>query len=65
MLAALGADPGRAADNNPDKARQLRAHGIDVTEQVGTGVHVTRANRRYLAAKARRGEHLIRPASIA
>jgi hypothetical protein len=26
-------------------------------------VHVTRANRRYLAAKARRGEHLIPLAS--
>ncbi len=65
MLAALGATRVALLTNNPDKVRQLRAHGIDVTEQVGTGVHVTRANRRYLAAKARRGEHLIRPASIA
>ena len=59
MLAALGATRVALLTNNPDKVRQLRQHGIDVTEQVGTGVHITGANRRYLAAKARRGEHLI------
>jgi len=63
MLAALGAPRVALLTNNPDKVRQLREHGIDVAEQVATAVHVTSANRRYLAAKARRGEHLIPVAS--
>src|SRR4051794_13671614 len=58
MLTALGARRVTLLTNNPDKVRQLRRHGIDVTEQVPTGLHLTAANERYLAAKARRGEHL-------
>jgi GTP cyclohydrolase II len=58
MLAALGAHRVTLLTNNPDKVRQLRRHGIVVTEQVPTGLHLTAANKRYLAAKARRGEHL-------
>ena len=45
--------------NNLDKVRQLREHGVEVTEQVPTALHLTPANRRYLTAKARRGEHLL------
>jgi GTP cyclohydrolase II len=59
MLSALGAHRVALLTNNPDKVRQLREHGVDVTEQVPTGIHLTPANRRYLAAKARRGEHLL------
>ncbi|MGZ4612154.1 MAG: GTP cyclohydrolase II [Kineosporiaceae bacterium] len=57
MLAALGATRVALLTNNPDKVHQLRARGIDVTEHVPTGVHVTRANQRYLLTKARRGGH--------
>ena len=51
MLLALGADRIRLLSNNPDKAAQLRDHGIAVDEQVATGVHVSDANIRYLATK--------------
>ncbi|HYJ76057.1 MAG TPA: GTP cyclohydrolase II [Kineosporiaceae bacterium] len=57
MLTALGATRVALLTNNPDKVRQLREHGIEVVEQVSTAVHLTRANRRYLVAKARRGRH--------
>jgi GTP cyclohydrolase II len=59
MLSALGARRVALLTNNPDKARGLGSAGIEVTEQVPTAVHLTAANRRYLAAKARRGEHLL------
>ncbi|HEU5158182.1 MAG TPA: GTP cyclohydrolase II [Streptosporangiaceae bacterium] len=58
MLHALGVRRCRLLTNNPVKCEQLRAGGIDV-EQHGTGVHVTKANRRYLEAKAHHGRHLI------
>jgi GTP cyclohydrolase II len=59
MLRALGATRISLLTNNPDKERQLREHGIHVVRSVPTGVHLTDANRRYLTAKARRGEHLL------
>jgi GTP cyclohydrolase II len=59
MLSALGARRITLLTNNPDKVRQLRGHGVDVLDQVPTAIHLTPANRRYLAAKARRGEHLL------
>jgi GTP cyclohydrolase II len=43
--------------NNPDKARQLRRCGVKVAAQVPTGLHLSAANGRYLAAKAQRGAH--------
>jgi GTP cyclohydrolase II len=57
MLTALGATRVALLTNNPDKVRQLRKHGIEIVEQVSTAVHLTRANRRYLVAKARPGRH--------
>ncbi|HEY3551684.1 MAG TPA: GTP cyclohydrolase II [Gaiellaceae bacterium] len=59
MLHALGAYRVALLSNNPDKARQLRACGVTVVEQVPTGVHVSDANRRYLETKARRGRHTL------
>jgi GTP cyclohydrolase II len=59
MLSALGAHRVALLTNNLDKVRQLRDHGVDVLDQVPTAIHLTPANRRYLAAKARRGEHLL------
>ena len=59
MLATVGVDRIRLLSNNPDKAAQLAADGIEVVEQVSTGVHLTPANRRYLVAKRDHTAHLL------
>ena len=59
MLPALGVDRLALLSNNPDKAAQLAAHGLEVVERVPTAVHLTASNRRYLAAKADRGSHAL------
>jgi GTP cyclohydrolase II len=59
MLHALGVSRVALLSNNPDKARQLRRCGVNVAAQVPTGVHLSAANGRYLAAKARRGAHTL------
>ena len=57
MLQALGVSRVALLSNNPDKARQLHRCGVSVAERVPTGVHLSPANGRYLATKARRGAH--------
>jgi GTP cyclohydrolase II len=57
MLVALGLTRISLLSNNPDKVAQLDRLGVTVTERVPTGVHVSSANVRYLAAKARHGAH--------
>jgi GTP cyclohydrolase II len=59
MLRALGVSRIALLSNNPDKARQLRRFGVSVGERVPTAVHLSNANARYLATKARRGEHTL------
>ena len=59
MLSALGTDRIELLSNNPDKAEQLSALGVDVTARHPTGVHVTAANARYLAAKRDRTAHTL------
>ena len=59
MLGALGVGRLALLTNNPDKAAQLTAHGVDVVRRVPTAVHLTATNERYLAAKARRGDHAL------
>jgi GTP cyclohydrolase II len=59
MLGALGVDRLALLTNNPDKAAQLVAHGLSVVERVPTAVHLTASNRRYLSAKADRGDHAL------
>lgn len=59
MLCALGATTVRLLTNNPDKARQLSMLGIDISEQVPTGVHLSPANHRYLAAKRDHTAHTL------
>jgi len=54
MLRALGVERLAVLSNNPDKTVQLDRLGLTVTEQVPTGVFLSPANARYLAAKARR-----------
>jgi GTP cyclohydrolase II len=59
MLLALGIDRVALLTNNPDKAEQLAALGIDVRARVPTGVHLTETNATYLAAKVRRQQHTL------
>ena len=59
MLSALGCDRIRLLSNNPDKAVQLESYGIQVTQRVPTGVHMSSANVRYLATKASHTAHTI------
>lgn len=59
MLTAVGADRIRLLSNNPDKAEQLEMLGVSVSERVPTGVHLTDANARYLAAKVDRTGHTL------
>ena len=59
MLNTLGATTVRLLSNNPDKANQLVALGINVQQQVPTGVHLSEANSRYLAAKRDRTGHTL------
>lgn len=59
MLRALGVDRVALLSNNPDKVEQLSHLGVTVTEQIPTGVHLSAANVRYLAAKANHTAHTI------
>ncbi len=59
MLHTLGADRIRLLSNNPDKALQLDALGIDISEQLPTEVHLSEANLRYLQAKVSYTHHSI------
>jgi GTP cyclohydrolase II len=57
ILLALGVDRLDLLTNNPDKETQLSEAGIEVRRRVPTQVHLSDANRRYLAAKAWQGNH--------
>jgi GTP cyclohydrolase II len=59
MLLTLGADRITLLSNNPDKAAQLQALGVDVPQQVPTGVHLSAANAAYLEAKVRHTAHTL------
>ena len=59
MLLAVGASRVRLLSNNPDKALQLSAFGIDVEDRITTGVHATASNLRYLEAKRDHTAHTL------
>jgi len=59
MLRALGAGRIRLLSNNPDKAVQLEALGVQVTDRIPTGVHLSDANVRYLSSKVTHTHHTI------
>jgi len=59
MLHTLGADRIDLLTNNPDKAAQLAALGIDVRTVAPTGVHASPDNLRYLHAKVAHTGHTI------
>jgi len=58
MLQALGERRVALLTNNPDKAAQLTALGIEVTDLVPTAAHLSASNARYLAAKVRHGHRI-------
>lgn len=60
MLEALGVRRVRLLSNNPEKAKQLAAHGIDVVDVVATGVYENDHNRRYLETKNAKAGHSIK-----
>ncbi|MFE6589063.1 GTP cyclohydrolase II [Streptomyces sp. NPDC057781] len=59
ILHCLGAVEIDLLTNNPDKAKQLRRHGIRLREVLPTVAHVNPDNYRYLAAKATETRHTI------
>jgi GTP cyclohydrolase II len=59
MLHALGASRINLLSNNPDKALQLDALGVEIAEQLPTEVHLSAANLRYLQAKVTHTHHSI------
>ena len=59
MLLALGAERIRLLSNNPDKAAQLDALGVRITDRIPTGVHVSADNLRYLTAKVSHTHHTL------
>ena len=59
MLSTLGARRIELLSNNPDKAKQLAAHGIEIQRKVPTGVFVTPTNLRYLQTKVNVTGHQI------
>lgn len=59
MLRALGVSQVALLSNNPDKAQQLQRFGVKVAARVPTAVHLSEANARYLATKARSGAHTL------
>lgn len=59
MLRTLGVGRMGLLSNNPDKADQLTRLGLEITEQIRTGVHLSPANAGYLATKALHSAHTI------
>lgn len=59
MLHALSLSSVRLLTNNRDKTQSLLNEGVDVCEQVATGVHSTPQNLRYLQAKVSKHGHTL------
>ncbi len=59
MLCILGVASVRLMTNNPEKVRQLVAHGMPVAERLAHAVTPGDHNRDYLSTKARRSGHLL------
>jgi 3,4-dihydroxy 2-butanone 4-phosphate synthase/GTP cyclohydrolase II len=64
ILDDLGISEVRAITNNPEKLRQLAAHGITVTQQVPLIVGVGALNEGYLEAKRDRMGHILPSTAI-
>jgi GTP cyclohydrolase II len=64
MLRTLGVRSVQVMTNNPDKVRQLRRHGLPVSQRVAHAIEPGDHNRGYLATKARRSGHLLSIADL-
>jgi GTP cyclohydrolase II len=64
MLLALDIRQIKLLTNNPDKADQLLAAGVDVQKCVPTGTFLTPHNQRYLRAKAALARHVLDLGSV-
>ncbi len=64
MLKAMGVSRIRLLTNNPKKVENLGTLGIEVVEQVPTGVYLKEANRNYLRAKYIRTQHRLGDGSL-
>lgn len=60
ILKALQMPVIRLLTRNPEKVRELQGHGINVVQQVQTGLHVNPYNERYIRAKEDRAAHALR-----
>jgi GTP cyclohydrolase II/3,4-dihydroxy 2-butanone 4-phosphate synthase/GTP cyclohydrolase II len=65
MYEDLGVCSVRLMTNNPDKVRQLEAHGIQVVERVPLVVNTNIHSARYLKTKQEKCGHLIEDESVA
>ncbi len=59
MLRALDVRSVRLMSNNPDKARDLRTHGVEVAGRIPVIVPATRYNASYLETKRVKSGHLL------
>lgn len=59
MLRALNITTVELLSNNPDKAHQLQAHGLQVTAVQPTAAHVNVHNRHYLTVKRQQHRHAL------
>ncbi len=60
ILRQKGVTNVRLMTNNPDKIKQLAAHGIKTVERVPLEVGLTKENRRYLLTKKTKMNHVLR-----
>ena len=59
MLKALGIDSVQLHSNNPEKEKQLKLHGIGISQIIPTGVFQTQFNFEYLKSKANKKGHTL------
>jgi len=59
MLEDLGVQSVRLMTNNPDKVRQLEAHGVEVEDRVPIQTPVNIHSRKYIATKRDKCGHMI------
>ncbi|WP_413111626.1 GTP cyclohydrolase II [Thaumasiovibrio sp. DFM-14] len=60
MLQALGVCKIRLVTNNPKKINELKEHGIEIEDVIGTSAHVKDGNEGYLKAKVSHGKHRLK-----
>ncbi|MEE3323229.1 MAG: GTP cyclohydrolase, partial [Pseudomonadota bacterium] len=57
MLLALNIERIKLLTNNPDKAKQITKHGIEITSLENTPTFETEENHDYLACKKKKTQH--------